>query len=375
MNHDQSDPRTKRLSTKLQEWHRLQGAPGIIELYGSPASCKQSIHESFRWGEAHLDWEDEDHLCIAVALSHNQHLMGGALIRRIPLRDTAEAEQLTALRHLGEGLLQFLIEENEVNSALMVERRHRQRAERVRAEGIHEWKLQETRALRRGFAWLEPELVMAIRRQDRAEARKLLNALIMQIYNAGQGDLKRVGDLIAELLCLMRLTARECGANEESHPLLQEPVAEHLARMEDEEELSPWLHHHLEGMFDAISSNAVPPGKIRARRVLDYMRLYCNRKLSRAEVAGKTGLSEAEFSRMMKRETGHSFSTHLLQLRIDRASRALRESGKTVEEIGYDCGFESPAYFSRAFKKIIGLPPKQYRLKSLNVSQKDNLRS
>lgn len=360
---------TEKLEALIRAWQKDRQVPGTLSVIHDPTCCPRVVQESFRWGEAHLDWQDEDYLCLGVALSDNQRLVGGVVLSDIPMDEPEREETLFRLNGLGSELLDLLIGMNLINAALMTERRNRQRSERARAEGIHEGKLLETGKLRSGFALLEPELVLAIRRGDRTEARRLLNALLLHLYNSGGNRLDRIKDLMAELIYLMRLTARDCGVDEAANPLLQEPVAAILARVEDEEELSPWVHRQLEGILDAIANSAQHPALLRARKVVAYIRDNCNRPLSRAEVAQKAGLSEAEFSRMLKRETGVSFTEHLIRQRIDRAMILLRGSEYSVQEIGYQCGFENPPHFSRTFKKITGQSPNTFRV-STSRSQK-----
>jgi AraC-like DNA-binding protein len=51
------------------------------------------------------------------------------------------------------------------------------------------------------------------------------------------------------------------------------------------------------------------------------------------------------------------------RLRIQRACELLNNTALSVQEIGQTVGFSDPYYFSRAFKRIIGASPNQYRRK------------
>ena len=51
----------------------------------------------------------------------------------------------------------------------------------------------------------------------------------------------------------------------------------------------------------------------------------------------------------------------LLSVRISKAKRMLRYGNDNVEEIGKKCGFESPSYFCKRFRAIVGVTPLQYR--------------
>ncbi len=345
---------------EVTTWIREElGHQGRIQFSGA----SDSIRESFRWGEPFMAWQDDGHLQISVALSLNQQLTGGVELLDVEIRDGEEGAT-TKVRDLGERLMSYLAERNLMNAALMASRRGQQRSERDRAEAIHDWKAAHRKEIREGFSRLEPELILAIRREDRSEARRLLNALLMHIYNLAQGKTERFRELVAELVVLMRHSARECGVGEEVHPMLSGPVWETVSRMEDEEELSRWIQQNLDGLMDLIGSSSLRPATLRARKVVDYIRENCFRQLRRTEVARIAGLSEGEFSRTLRRETGMTFQQHLTRFRIDQACDLLRQSELTIEEVAYRCGFESPPHFSRSFKNRVGVSPSMFRAQS-----------
>lgn len=72
--------------------------------------------------------------------------------------------------------------------------------------------------------------------------------------------------------------------------------------------------------------------------------------------------SRTSFSAMYKRETGHSLSDVIEDVRIRKAKELLEETGKTVAEISAESGFSSPQYFTNKFKKLTGSSPTEYRL-------------
>jgi len=52
---------------------------------------------------------------------------------------------------------------------------------------------------------------------------------------------------------------------------------------------------------------------------------------------------------------------YLASWRIQLGSRLLRESNRTVATIALEVGYESEAAFSRAFKRMVGLPPAAWK--------------
>ena len=65
---------------------------------------------------------------------------------------------------------------------------------------------------------------------------------------------------------------------------------------------------------------------------------------------------------MLFREiTGNSWAQHVMQLRIRYAQKLLVETNRTIESIAFETGYEELSGFYRAFKKIAGQSPKQFR--------------
>ncbi len=72
----------------------------------------------------------------------------------------------------------------------------------------------------------------------------------------------------------------------------------------------------------------------------------------KSEHLGKTlGLSKAQTYRKIKALTGMSPNELIREMRLRRSLEALKQNGKTVAEIAYELGFNSPTYFTRVFRK------------------------
>ena len=78
-------------------------------------------------------------------------------------------------------------------------------------------------------------------------------------------------------------------------------------------------------------------------------------------VARQVNLSPDYFSRLFKKETGRNFTEYVTGVRMDHARELLRSSGMNVSEIAYAVGFSDVQYFSKTFKKVVGVKPTEYR--------------
>lgn len=77
--------------------------------------------------------------------------------------------------------------------------------------------------------------------------------------------------------------------------------------------------------------------------------------------ADKMNFSASYLSDLLRKETGKSAMEHIQLMLIDIAKEKLFEKNKTISEIAYELGFEYPQYFSRMFKKQVGMTPNEYR--------------
>ncbi|HEX7057581.1 MAG TPA: response regulator [Bacilli bacterium] len=82
------------------------------------------------------------------------------------------------------------------------------------------------------------------------------------------------------------------------------------------------------------------------------------------EAAEFVGLSCSYFCVLFKQETGLTFLEYLTKYRIEKACEILRNPDVKVYQIGPLVGYQDARYFTQVFKKIIGLTPTEYRVKS-----------
>jgi len=84
-------------------------------------------------------------------------------------------------------------------------------------------------------------------------------------------------------------------------------------------------------------------------------------RLSRQQIANAIGVSEDYLGRIFQQELGLSPIEYLNRYRIKEAKVLLCHSYARITDIAAQVGFDDPAYFSRAFRKQVGLSPRAYR--------------
>ncbi len=71
--------------------------------------------------------------------------------------------------------------------------------------------------------------------------------------------------------------------------------------------------------------------------------------------------SEKYLSYLFKKKMSVNFSSYLNRLRIRTAAELLEDAGLSVRDVSERVGFSDPMYFTKVFKKIIGVSPAEYR--------------
>ncbi|WP_312305419.1 helix-turn-helix domain-containing protein [Chryseobacterium sp.] len=94
--------------------------------------------------------------------------------------------------------------------------------------------------------------------------------------------------------------------------------------------------------------------------VVDYIKRNLHQKLSIDSIAKLAYVSKSNFFKMFKDEFGTSPNDFILQERINKAKELLA-SQNSIKETAYQTGFSDTNYFTRVFKQLVGVTPKNYQ--------------
>jgi AraC-like DNA-binding protein/mannose-6-phosphate isomerase-like protein (cupin superfamily) len=95
--------------------------------------------------------------------------------------------------------------------------------------------------------------------------------------------------------------------------------------------------------------------------VMRYINEHLQEEIRLEALAGIAYMNPSYFSTLFKKCNGISITEYIMRKRIYRAVELLKTTGKSVSQIAELCGFRNIANFYKAFRKVTGKIPKEFR--------------
>lgn len=138
-------------------------------------------------------------------------------------------------------------------------------------------------------------------------------------------------------------------------------------------EASPlWQIGHLYLFMDLLISSSSSKkqlqggrlGEFYVRETVSFIEQYYSQNISVLDMAKRCNLDRSYFGKVFKEIVGRSPQEFLIQFRMSKAAEALTLTNKSVGDIGSSVGYQNLLHFSRAFKNVYGVSPREYRQKN-----------
>lgn len=212
----------------------------------------------------------------------------------------------------------------------------------------------------------ERHFLEKVRTGNNEETKEALLELLEKCIIPYSNSLETLRSSIAELLVVLSRTLAEIGGDSQDFSAFA--YVQQLSNLNNVEEITKWL---LELVDEALEQNKQTKQDLSNQVVTTaekYLKENFHRNISLEDISNYVHLSPFYFSRIFKKETGLNFIEFLTKLRIEEAKKLLVTSDEPVVNIANLVGYNEPNYFSRVFRKLVGMTPKQY--KNLNLNYK-----
>ncbi|MGI6031647.1 MAG: AraC family transcriptional regulator [Eubacteriales bacterium] len=207
----------------------------------------------------------------------------------------------------------------------------------------------------------EKQLHDLICKGDKAGSQALLNDILGYVFLASDFDLEMIKTRVLELIVILSRATIDAGADISEIFCFNRNYIKEIEHFTDIEDLSVWItgimHRFINYSFDFTDvkhSDVV-------YKVMKYIKQNYSQKITLEDLAKHVYLSKSYLSSIFKEETGCSLSSYINQVRVEKSKLMLLDSTGSLAGIASLCGFEDQSYFTKVFKKIVGVSPKVYR--------------
>ena len=126
------------------------------------------------------------------------------------------------------------------------------------------------------------------------------------------------------------------------------------------------IYNELVNLLNMIMSETIYEDSNKNRKYdLDTIKQYIDSNfldpISLDQLSSLFYINKFYLTRAFKDRYGTTINNYILEKRITRSKELLRFSDDSIEDISLKCGIKDPNYFSRVFKKIEGITPKEYK--------------
>lgn len=208
---------------------------------------------------------------------------------------------------------------------------------------------------------IEARLLQSVRSGDVHDSQEVFRVFFREVSAIESGDLTSTRTKILNLCSvLLRLAAEKTGlSREETERYYSQMDA--VGEAENIPELSAQASDFVGQAARAFHRSAYSGSSQIIARAVSYVQESYKDRISLKNIAGSLHTSPSYLSMLFKQEMGVTITDYLNQIRIEKSRELLSESSMSLLDVSVQSGFEDQSYFSKVFKKMNGVTPKEYR--------------
>ncbi|MEL7610147.1 MAG: AraC family transcriptional regulator [Bacillota bacterium] len=215
----------------------------------------------------------------------------------------------------------------------------------------------------------EDRLKRAALNNDTSRTQALLNETLGLIYFNSNENVQRIKAGISKLLVILSRVMAACSR---SIPDIFDFNSEHIRKldqMKSMEDVNRWLSEIIHCFLFTIFEPENLKHSDVVQKIKEYVLANFDHRLTLDDISRHVYLSNSYVSSIFKKETGLSIIDYANRVRINRSKRLLHDTDISISMISTRCGFEDQSYFTKTFRKHVGMSPKKYRDSGSNNTQ------
>lgn len=101
--------------------------------------------------------------------------------------------------------------------------------------------------------------------------------------------------------------------------------------------------------------------------MIKYIEINYKNKISLDAIASSGGVCKTSCCTIFQKYLKQTPVTYLINFRLRKSIDLMKTSNMNITEISYECGFSGASYYAEAFKKNLGLTPREYKKKYISL--------
>ena len=204
---------------------------------------------------------------------------------------------------------------------------------------------------------------------DTSYALDRVDNFINRLSAVYEGDFGEIKDNVYQVMVLLDNALKDMFgeglSNEVNISLLEE--VNHLSDLKG---LKLWMLNGIRHIIKIINDNHIG-GSVNSIIIaaMEYINKNYTGGITLDSLAENLNISPFYLSKILKKHTGKNYTDLIAELRINKAKELLIKTDMSIKEITYATGFNSQNYFTKNFKKIVGLTPTEYK----NIRHEKNI--
>ncbi|HUW40430.1 MAG TPA: helix-turn-helix domain-containing protein [Rectinemataceae bacterium] len=207
----------------------------------------------------------------------------------------------------------------------------------------------------------ERELLHAISNGDKGESQRLLNEILGHVFFSSGQEPAVVRARVLELIVLLSRAALEGGADIEQIFGLNFTYLSQVQKMRSIEDIAHWLSKIMVRFTELVFDLRDVKHADTLQKALRYINAHYTEEITLDDVAGAVFLSPTYFSKLFNAEMKCRFTAYLNRVRIDKSRILLKNTDIPLVDIAGMVGYEDQSYFTKVFKKTVGVSPGRFR--------------
>jgi two-component system response regulator YesN len=166
----------------------------------------------------------------------------------------------------------------------------------------------------------------------------------------------------SKMIALFTLLVDDCTGCFQSYAGDPPPFAvpEEISALEDVAAWNDWALSAFNRLYQCARSTRTGKFPVPLVKAIAFIEENFDHQIQLSDAAAAASVSSAYLSRLFGEHMASSFIDCLTARRIEKAERLIREKRMNIKEVSFAVGYQDPNYFSKIFRKTVGVSPSMY---------------